>query len=82
MRAIKFTTTVCGCLLLAACATSHVLIDQPRPPISPDEVQFYTQPPTVPYDEIARLDTSSQVRFHLQRKQRPMQSSSDSKSTR
>ena len=49
--------------LLAACASSHVMIGKARPPISPDEVQIYTRPPTVPYEEIARLQTSSQGSF-------------------
>jgi hypothetical protein len=48
---------------LAACATSHVMIGQARPPISPEEVQVYTRPPTVPYEEIARLQTSSSGSF-------------------
>jgi hypothetical protein len=48
---------------LVACATSHVMIGQARPPISPDQVQLYSQPPTVPYEEIARLNTSSQGSF-------------------
>jgi hypothetical protein len=48
---------------LSACATSHVMIGQARPPISPDAVQIYTRPPNVPYEEIARLQTSSQGSF-------------------
>ncbi len=50
-------------LLLSACATSHVMIGQARPPISPDQVQIYTQPPSSHYEPIARLDTSSQGSF-------------------
>ena len=50
-------------LALTACATSHVMIGKARPPISPDEVQVYSQPPTVPYEEIARLQTSSSGSF-------------------
>lgn len=49
--------------LLGACATSHVLLGKARPPISPDQVQIYDHPPTGPYQEIARLDTSSQGSF-------------------
>src|SRR5215470_10989710 len=48
---------------LTACATSHVMIGKARPPISPDVVQVYTRPPNVPYEEIARLDTSSSMSF-------------------
>jgi hypothetical protein len=56
-------TLVVVALGLAACATSHVMIGQARPPISPEEVQIYTRPPTVPYEEIARLQTSSSGSF-------------------
>ncbi len=48
---------------LTGCATSHVMIGKARPPISPDSVQVYTQPPNVPYEEIARIETSSQGAF-------------------
>jgi hypothetical protein len=48
---------------LAACATSHVMIGQARAPISPDSVRIYTRPPEARYEEIARLDTSSQGSF-------------------
>jgi len=48
---------------LSGCATSHVMIGQARAPISPDAVQVYTRPPSVPYEEIARLQTSSQGSF-------------------
>ena len=50
-------------VLLAACATSHVMVGKARPPISPDEVRIYQRPPEGPYEEIARLDTSSQGSF-------------------
>ena len=48
---------------LAGCTTSHVMIGKARPPISPEVVQIYTRPPNVPYEEIARIDTSSQGSF-------------------
>ncbi len=48
---------------LASCATSHVMIGQARPPISPDSVRIYTRPPDTPYEEIARLESSSQGSF-------------------
>jgi hypothetical protein len=50
-------------LLCVGCATSHVMIGKARPPISPDQVMIYQRPPNVPYEEIARLDTSSQGSF-------------------
>jgi hypothetical protein len=54
---------VLAILTLGACATSHVMIGKARPPISPDDVQIYSQPPAAHYQEIARLDTSSQGSF-------------------
>ncbi len=46
-------------LLLAACATSHVLTGQPRPPIDPSQVRVYFERPAGAYEEIALLDTAS-----------------------
>jgi hypothetical protein len=63
MNTVKSLALVLGALLLAACASSHVMIGKARPPISPDQVQIYTRAPTVPYEEIARLNTSSQGSF-------------------
>jgi hypothetical protein len=60
---IQAITSVLAAALLAACASSHVMIGKARPPISPDQVQIYSRPPTVPYEEIARLQTSSQGSF-------------------
>lgn len=48
---------------LVACATSHVMIGKARPAIAPEEVRIYQRPPQAPYEEIARLDTSSQGSF-------------------
>ena len=46
-------------VLLGSCATSsHVLVGTPRPPISPDLVKVYTQPPAK-YEQIATIDASS-----------------------
>jgi hypothetical protein len=45
--------------LLAACAsTSQVMVGQARPPISPDQVRIYNQPPPH-YQEVALLETQS-----------------------
>lgn len=46
-------------LLLAGCASSHVLTGTPRPPIDPTQVRIYYGPPPGGYEEIARLDVSS-----------------------
>ena len=48
-----------GALLLAACATSsHVMLGAKRPPIAPEQVRVYTQPPPH-YEQIASIDASS-----------------------
>jgi hypothetical protein len=51
---------VCACaFLLQACASSsHVMVGQPRAPISPDQVRVYLEPPPH-YEQIAALDASS-----------------------
>jgi hypothetical protein len=46
-------------LLLAGCATSHVLTGTPRAPIDPAQVRVYYGAPGVPYEEVALLETSS-----------------------
>jgi hypothetical protein len=48
--------------VLGGCASSHVMMGQARPPISPDQVKIYFHPPEK-YDEIAMLDTSSKGAF-------------------
>jgi hypothetical protein len=58
---VLLLTVAAACL--AACATSHVMIGKARPPISPDAVKVYVRPPEMPYEEIARLDTSSEMSF-------------------
>jgi hypothetical protein len=50
---------------IAGCATSHVMVGQARPPISPDQVQIYLHPPANKYEEIALLDTSSKGSFAI-----------------
>jgi type IV pilus biogenesis protein CpaD/CtpE len=49
-------------VVLAGCATSHVMVGNARPAISPDQVKIYLHPPEK-YEEIAILDTSSQGSF-------------------
>ena len=44
--------------LLAACASSHVIIGTPRPPIDPTTVKLYTSPPPK-FEEIAIIEASS-----------------------
>jgi hypothetical protein len=52
-----------GTLALPACSTSsHVITGQTRPPISPDSVRIYSQPPSK-YEQIATLNASSAGSF-------------------
>jgi hypothetical protein len=52
-------------VLLASCSTSsHVLVGTPRPPISPDAVQVYMQPPAR-YEPIASINASSSGSFAI-----------------
>lgn len=60
MRAILLAAI----LSLVGCVSSHVMIGQPRPPISPDQVKVYWHPPEH-YDEIALLDTSSRASMSI-----------------
>ncbi|RPE79897.1 hypothetical protein [Vulcaniibacterium tengchongense] len=46
-------------LLLAACASSHLITGRPRPPIDPAQVQVYFTAPPGGFEEIARLQTAS-----------------------
>ena len=63
MRKIYFGALMLSLGALSACATSHVMMGQPRPPISPALVQVYFHPPAAKYEEIAMLDTSSRGGF-------------------
>lgn len=57
-RRLRTLLLATALVLLAGCATSHVLTGQPRPPIDPAQVQVYFDPPPG-YQEIARLETAS-----------------------
>jgi hypothetical protein len=51
---------VLATLLVTACAAeSHIIVGKVRPPISPDQVKIYLEPPKA-YEKIAILDASSQ----------------------
>lgn len=45
--------------MLAACASSHVLVGSPRPPIDPAQVRVYFAPPPGGYEQIAMLQSNS-----------------------
>jgi hypothetical protein len=50
----------CCAVWLAACSTSsHVVVGTPRPPIAPESVRVYLQPPPH-YEQIATVNASSQ----------------------
>ncbi len=46
-------------VLLAGCATSHVLVGTQRAPVSPDSVRVYLEPPPK-FERIALLESSSE----------------------
>jgi hypothetical protein len=58
------TIIVLTALTLVGCVSSHVMIGQARPAISPDQVKIYWHPPEH-YDEIALLDTSSRASMSI-----------------
>src|ERR1700732_2996452 len=56
---LRLRVAALASVLLGSCATSsHVLVGTPRPPISPDLVKVYTQPPEK-YEQIATLNANS-----------------------
>lgn len=59
-RALIFRSlALLAVLLLAGCASSHLITGTPRPPIDPAQVRVYFTPPPGGYEEIAQLQTSS-----------------------
>jgi hypothetical protein len=62
-RKWRLMTAAVSTLLVVACATSHIMIGTPRPPISADLVKVYFHPPETKFDEIAMIDTSSKGGF-------------------
>ena len=64
-RGLRLSPAAALAVTLLGCATSsHVMIGAARPPISPESVRVYVQPPEK-YEEIATLDTSSQGSFAI-----------------
>jgi hypothetical protein len=62
-RILKLTLAGAVVALLAACSSSsHVLVGAKRPPISPDQVKVYFEPPPR-YEQIATLDATSSSMF-------------------
>lgn len=49
---------------ISGCAVSgHVLVGQPRTPITPEEVQIYSRPPSTRFEHIATLNANSRSAF-------------------
>lgn len=63
-RFIRQTAPFLLAVFLTSCASSHVLVGQPRPPIRPSEVKLYLQPP-VRYEQVALLEGSSRNSFAI-----------------
>ena len=64
-RLLHFGSAALVAMLLPGCATSsHVMIGTARPPISPESVRVYVQPPEK-YEEIAAIDATSQGSFAI-----------------
>ncbi|SRR5579883_1920870 len=65
MYAMPRTLIAAALILMGGCSTSsHILVGTPRPPISPDSVRVYLQPPPK-YEQIATINASSQGSFAL-----------------
>lgn len=64
MRSALIAFGLAFAAIVAGCATSHVMVGNPRPPISPSDVRIYLHPPAK-YEEIAILDTSSKGSFSI-----------------
>lgn len=60
----KEVAVIAGALLLAGCTTSHVLVGAKRPPISPEEVRLYLDPPPA-YEKVAVLSANSAASFTI-----------------
>ena len=58
-RETALLAVVIACAAAACATSSHVLIGTARPPISPESVRVYRQPPPK-YEEIATIQASSQ----------------------
>ena len=54
---VKILTIVSG-VVLVSCASSHIIVGTPRPPITPAMVKLYLAPPTK-YEQIAIIEASS-----------------------
>lgn len=58
-HALRALGLITAAVLLAACASSHVLTGTARAPIDPSQVRIYYGPPPGGFEEIALLQTES-----------------------
>jgi hypothetical protein len=58
LRCLAWASRGAVVLILAGCASSHVIIGTVRPAISPDQVKIYLHPPAK-YEEVAVIDATS-----------------------
>jgi hypothetical protein len=64
-RVLRLGSPALLAVTLLGCATSsHVMIGTAHPPISPESVRIYLQPPER-YEQVATLDASSQGSFAI-----------------
>ena len=64
-RSLRLASLCVAAALAAGCAaSSHVVTGAARPPISPEDVKIYTQPPAQ-FEEIGALEASSRGGFRF-----------------
>ena len=64
LKSLRLVVRMALAVSLAGCVSSHVLVGNPRPPISPDQVHVYLQPPAQS-QQIALLQSSSRAAFAI-----------------
>ena len=72
MRAFRQVRAMAGAIVVATlsgCGSTHIIVGNTRPPISPDEVRIYLNPPAR-YEQIAILDANNKGSFALTEQQR------------
>ncbi|MDH5832844.1 hypothetical protein [Luteimonas kalidii] len=65
----SITIAVLALLALSGCTSSHILVGQQRPAISPSEVRLYLQPPAV-YENVAVLKSNNNASFAITSQQK------------
>jgi len=64
VNASNFCLIAAGCLLLSACTGSQILVGKERPPISPNQVRIYLDPPEK-FEKVAVLESNSTASWAL-----------------